>query len=142
MKLLPLLQTGPYISSVDGQTRIDIGTLEQELADVSGEVWYFLGVQLDVPVHVLDDIDSGERSSCTHKKHEMLIYWMEHAKGTPETWKTLLNSLSILGYETLANSIESKYRLHLTDMDNKYVQGGEGFLFKFENDVYLFVHCI
>lgn len=120
---------------MDGQTRIDIGTLEQELADVSGEEWYFLDVQLDVPVHVLDDIDSGKKSSCTHQKHEMLKYWMEHAKGTPETWKTLLNSLSILGYETLANSIESKYRLHLTGMDNKCVQVGEGLLFKFENDV-------
>ena len=73
-----------FLSTVDGKS-ISLNTMTERLAEVSPEDWYSLGVQLDVPVRILDGICTDFKGNCEQQEIEILKYWMEYAEGTPDT---------------------------------------------------------
>ena len=73
-----------------------------------GVDWYQLGVQLNVPVHILTNIDLENRSE-SRKLSKVLDYWIKNAK--PEaSWNMIDNGLQrIGGHENIIAHIRSNY---------------------------------
>jgi len=71
--------------------------------------WYFLGVQLQVPIETLKGIrrETPTMSECLL---EMLTCWVKHTNPLP-TWEALAEALESppLGERTLAQQLRYKY---------------------------------
>ena len=79
--------------------------LVYELKEVD---WYQLGVQLDVPVHILNNIDR-ENFSEPRKLSKVLQYWIDNAKPVA-SWNTIVRALQrIGGHKSIIAIIQSKY---------------------------------
>ena len=66
--------------------------------------WYYIGLQLKIPVYILDGINSEPTSVHLDK---MVQYWLAQTNPRP-TWRALANSLrkSTVGEGRLAEEIE------------------------------------
>ena len=85
---------------------------EVKLADLVYELkgvdWYQLGVQLNVPVHVLTNIDLENRSE-SRKLSKVLDYWIKNAK-LEASWNVIINALQrIGGHENIIAHVQYKY---------------------------------
>ena len=70
--------------------------------------WYQLGVQLDVPVHILNNIDR-ENFGEPRKLSKVLQYWIDNAKPVA-SWNTIVRALQrIDGHKNIIAIIQSKY---------------------------------
>ena len=72
-----------------------IGSLSPTLKDLVYELkevdWYQLGVQLNVSVHILNNIDR-ENFGEPRKLSKVLQYWIDNAKPVA-SWKTIVRAL-------------------------------------------------
>ena len=83
---------------------------EADLADIIEKIytarpkWYYIGLQLNVPVYILEDMKSEPTSICLSK---VIQYWLSHLSPSP-TWRTLANALRMatVGEGQLAGEIE------------------------------------
>ena len=84
---------------------------EDNMRDILNEIdtarpkWYYIGLQLNVPPHILDGIKSDPTSVHLEK---VIRYWLTHM--TRPTWGDLVNALrkSTVGESRLAGEIERK----------------------------------
>ena len=68
--------------------------------------WYYIGLQLNVPPHILDGIKSEPTSVHPDK---VIRYWLTHRNPRP-TWRALANALRkpTVGESRLAENVERK----------------------------------
>lgn len=66
--------------------------------------WYYIGLQLKVPVYILDNMKNEPSSVCLTK---VIQYWLTHMNPSP-TWRALANVLRMptVGEGQLAGEIE------------------------------------
>ena len=86
----------------------DLGTLVTELYEARTK-WYFVGLELKVPVNVLDTIESESNDEA-----KMFLRVLKTALERVEpllTWKAVVEALRsrTVGLEVLAETIEAKY---------------------------------
>ena len=71
--------------------------------------WKELGVQLDVPGHILRNIDRENPGNESRKLLEVLQYWINNEEPVA-SWKKILEALQrIGGHANIITNIESKY---------------------------------
>ena len=70
--------------------------------------WNQLGIQLNVPRHILRNIDRENPGSESRKLSEVLQYWIDNE---PEaSWEKIIQALQrISGHKNIITSIQSKY---------------------------------
>ena len=70
-----------------------------------------MGIQLDVPRHILRNIDRENPGNESRKLSEVLEYWIDNAESAA-SWKTILVALQrIGGHKNIITSIQSKYTI-------------------------------
>ena len=86
----------------------DLKSLHSELHPVADK-WYFLGVQLQVPIETLKCIRK-ENLSVSECLLEMLIVWLK-CTNPPSTWNILIEALESppVGETLLAQQLRDKY---------------------------------
>ena len=69
--------------------------------------WYQIGIQLEVPTHVLKNIKQQPHDQ-TDCLTELLEYWVRNA---PPSWRALIDALRApsVGEKTLAGELEERY---------------------------------
>ena len=71
--------------------------------------WYQLGVQIDVPVHILINIDRENSGSESRKLSKVLQYWIDNAKPMA-SWSVIFRALQrIGGHKKIIAIIQSEY---------------------------------
>ena len=72
--------------------------------------WYQIGVQLDVPTHLLKNIQQQHHDPIDCLT-ELLDNWMKNATDPPPSWRALIDALRapIVGEKRLAEELEEKY---------------------------------
>ena len=82
--------------------------LVYELKEVD---WKQLGIQLNVPRHILRNIDRENPGNESRKLSEVLQYWIDNAE-LAASWETILVALQrIGGHKNIITSIQSKYMI-------------------------------
>ena len=82
--------------------------LVYELKEVD---WKQLGIQLNVPRHILRNIDRENPGNESRKLSEVLQYWMDNAESAT-SWEMILVALQrIGGHKNIITSIRSKYMI-------------------------------
>jgi len=81
--------------------------------------WFHIGLQLDVPPHVLENIDHDYPNQMK-RLTQLLIFWMNNA--TP-SWKALIKALKAdsVGQKRLAEELEKKYCKQKDSSKSKYL---------------------
>ena len=88
------------------ELKLELRKVVVELADVAGEQWYDLGLQLRLQPHVLDNI-RATYPDIDSRKRNMLSEWL---KRDPEaTWEKLSCALTLTGHKTCAAKIRSQF---------------------------------
>ena len=80
----------------------DIENLSRELADISGQEWFNLGIQLGIKDSILRNIETNHRD-VQRCKTEMLGVWLQNDPTNP--WKKLATTLENMGKKVLAQRI-------------------------------------
>ena len=69
--------------------------------------WYQLGIQLEVPIHVLTEIDRENPGDERRKLTKVLDYWIKNAKPAA-SWETIVKALQrITGHGNVIANIQS-----------------------------------
>lgn len=66
--------------------------------------WHKLGIQLDVPVNELSEIESNYPRDNSRCKSEMLTYWFNNAE--EQSWVVIADALKRIDHRKLANEIQ------------------------------------
>ena len=73
--------------------------------------WNQLGIQLNVPRHILRNIDQENPGNESRKLSEVLQYWIDNAEPTA-SWEKILEVLQrIGGHKNIIAAIQSKYTI-------------------------------
>ena len=80
--------------------------LKDLVYELRGVDWNELGIQLDVPKHVLNSI-SRDNPTEARKLSEVLQYWLNNGEAS---WKVIIKALKrIDGHKNIIEVIESEY---------------------------------
>ena len=75
--------------------------------------WNKLGIQLNVPRHILRNIDRENPGNEPRKLSEVLQYWIDNAEPGEALWETIIMALQkIGGHKHIITSIQSKYTIN------------------------------
>ena len=90
-----------------------VGSYRPKLKDLVCELkevdWNQLGIQLDVPSHILRNIDRENPGNESRKLSAVLDYWIKNAKPAA-SWKMIVKALQrIEGHKNIITNIQSKY---------------------------------
>ena len=99
---------GTYLPRID----IDFCPDDPKLKDLVYELkevdWYQLGIQLNVPSHILTNIKRENTGNESRKLSEVLQYWLKNEPAA--SWKKIIQALQrIGGHGNIITSIQSKY---------------------------------
>ena len=95
-----------YIFRVD-----DVPKLKDLVYELKEVDWHDLGVQLEVPTHILNNIDK-ENQTETRKMSEVLQYWLNN---NDANWKEIIKALRRIGkHDNVIKTIESEYGIPST----------------------------
>ena len=73
--------------------------------------WNELGIQLNVPKHILRNIDRENSGNESRKLSEVLQYWIDNAEPAA-AWEKILEALQrIGGHKNIIAAIQSKYMI-------------------------------
>ena len=98
----------PSIILLESMETLNLKDVVCELNDFSG--WYQLGVFMNVPKNVLDQIhaDYGHGPNAMRRcQIEMISYWLDN--GRDPTWSFLISALHSIGKTVLAVKIANRY---------------------------------
>ena len=84
---------------------MELKVVLSELVEVTN--WYELGLQLNLPAHVLDTAKRNNVGDETRCKTEMLKEWLR--RSLDQSWGGLILALESVGYEVLATKLRGKY---------------------------------
>ena len=88
------------------ELKLELRKVVVELADVTGEQWFDLGLQLRLKAHVLENIRANY-PDVDSRKRNMLSEWL---KRDPEaSWEKLACALTLTGHKTCAAKIRSQF---------------------------------
>ena len=98
-----------YIQCTGSLTTADLATLQNALYEVR-DVWYHLGVQLNVPLSDLRAIKAEYRDKPGDCLLEMLSVWLSITTPSP-TWQTVVDALCCpaIGIQKVAENIQRTY---------------------------------
>ena len=75
--------------------------------------WNQLGIQLNVPRHILRNIERENPGNEPRKLSEVLQYWIDNAEPGEALWETIIMALQkIGGHKHIITSIQSKYTIN------------------------------
>ena len=75
--------------------------------------WNQLGIQLNVPRHILRNIDRENPGNESRKLSEVLQYWIDNAESGEALWETIIIALQKIGdHKHIITSIQSKYTIN------------------------------
>ena len=82
-------------------TRLELKEVLNELKEVTK--WHELGVQLGVPAHKLNAIDSKYTQDTDRSKTEVIIWWLHNIEDT--SWKKLAQAVEEIEHKVLAKKL-------------------------------------
>ena len=120
-----------YIRVLDSYRLImsNLTDVEPELRDLAYELttvdWYQLGVQLNVPEHILTQIDLENPGNESRKLTKLLQYWKRNNEAS---WEKIVEALQrIGGHKNVIAEIRAKYMSHgLSSSAELSLSAGEG----------------
>ena len=86
---------------------IDLKSVLHHLKNIVQEV-YDLGLQLNVPYHILEAMEEDFPTDVTRRKREMVKGWLS-SSSDPPCWWHLVQALKKIGHNNIADEIESSY---------------------------------
>ena len=100
--LLPLRIVDVYVET---DPTLTLKNLTNELIEVGK--WYFLGIQLEVPVEKLNELESANPKDPSRCKIEAINWWL---RNRPEaSWAVLVEALEAMKEFGVAKTIKTKY---------------------------------
>ena len=88
--------------------------------------WYQLGIQLEVPIHILRKIEKQNPRDESRMLTEMLEYWKDN-KEDP-SWEKIAEAVQrISGHRNIVDEIRSKYMSHDVSSSAALLEGAPQF---------------
>ena len=99
---------GTYLPRIDIDFYPDDPKLKDLVYELKEVDWNQLGIQLNVPRHILKNIDRENPGNESRKLSEVLQYWIDNE---PEpSWEKIIQALQRIGrHKNIITSIQSKY---------------------------------
>ena len=92
---------------------VDFSTVLHHLRDVVEDL-HGLGLNLDLPVHRLRDIESNFPTDVSRKRMELVLCWLSSSRDPPCWWR-LVQALKTMEYNVIAHEMETAYGKSLHD---------------------------
>ena len=86
---------------------LDFASVLYKLQDIVQDL-YRLGVNLSLPRHILDAIETDFPHSTERRRTELVRVWMSSSPDPP-CWWHLVQALKLMDYRILAKEIETEY---------------------------------
>ena len=72
--------------------------------------WHSLGIHLNMPYHVIEEIQANNPRDIVACKEQMISKWMDRdLQAIPSCWWSLVKTIKDLGKNLIAKNIEDKY---------------------------------
>ena len=92
---------------------VDFSTVLHHLREVVEDL-HGLGLNLDLPVHRLRDIESNFPTDVSRKRRELVLCWLSSSRDPPCWWR-LVQALKTMEYNVIAHEMETAYGKSLHD---------------------------